>query len=233
MTEVLQAGHCRFGDYPHAASVLDEVYRQDCYHLQEIPRYAVVIDVGAFYGEFGILCARERECKVIAVEPSRESFRNLIDNVALNLVDPQFIMFNRAVGRCREHRTFLARADHPAGNLFTELASPDLQGRITSVGTLLLSDLTTCARNWRELPSTPIVLKLDCEGAESELFDDADLEHTLEGVAIVTMEWHNRDGKRYADHLEWLGFTVALTGSGHPRPAWEPGMNGGLIFAQR
>lgn len=223
---LIKAGQCRFLDAPHALEILDEVYHQDCYRLGEVPRESTVIDAGAFYGEFGILCAVERGCSVIAIEPNKEAINVLLQNLELNGITEKFATLECALThRLRRDRKLVLRADHPAGNALSDLINQPGIAAIP-VDTISLPELIGLVN------SNSIVLKLDCEGAEAEIFED-DIERSLANVSIVTMEWHNRDGKRYADKLSELGFKVELAGGGNPRPPWEPGMNGGLIFARR
>ena len=55
------------------------------------------------------------------------------------------------------------------------------------------------------LDPVPICVKMDCEGAEQEIFED---EEWLKDVSLVLLEFHNADGPRYREILERHGFYV-------------------------
>jgi FkbM family methyltransferase len=53
----------------------------------KLKRGNVVIDVGAYVGGFSIYCSKiVKEGKVIAIEPNKENFKRLIENLKLNKV---------------------------------------------------------------------------------------------------------------------------------------------------
>ena len=56
----LTYGNLRLLNVPHGKPVYDEVLVEDCYGLESIPHNGIVIDIGGYYGEFGIWCAKNR-----------------------------------------------------------------------------------------------------------------------------------------------------------------------------
>ncbi len=236
----------RLLNVPCTDVVAQEVFEQDCYELDLIPEGAIVLDVGAFYGEFALRCAIEKRCDVIAYEPCKANREILALNVSINDFTEQFgsaalyrssgtrrsFVYVRpmAVGASCGPRTFLSRPEHPAGSMLaSEAAKYDLAGVASEVDcTTLAAEAawTTAGQDGR-----PLVVKLDCEGAEHEIFSDL---AWLERVSVLVMEWHNRDGAHFRDVLEANGFAASIAGSGpKPRPTWEPGMAGGLLWAVR
>lgn len=225
----------RLLNVPCTDVVAQEVFEQDCYELDLIPEGAIVLDVGAFYGEFALRCAIEKRCCVVAYEPCSRNREILGLNISLNEIglsrSSGSMVYIRpmAVGASCGQRAFLSRPEHPAGSMLaSEAAKYDLAGVASEVEcTTLEAEIA-----WTTAGSSrPLVVKLDCEGAEHEIFSDLTW---LDCVSVLVMEWHDRDGAHFRDVLASHGFDASIAGSGpKPRPTWEPGMAGGLLWAVR
>lgn len=229
MSPFITVGNARFLNVPHAAEVLDEIVAQDCYRLDSIPDGSLVIDVGAFYGEFGIICYKNKNCNVVAYEPARENYRIATYNAELNSCNRsvRYCLNHMAVGGSSGWTEFFYRSDHPAGSLI----DGSKFGVSENVQTTTLIRAIKSPIVNRGIHES-VVVKLDCEGSEVDIFNN-DLEW-LALTNIVTMEWHNHDGDVYAKILEENGFTVELEGGGpKPRPKWDKSLGGGLLFAKR
>ena len=230
MTELpfITCGNTRLLNLPHAAEVIHEVWDEDCYRLNEIPDGSIVLDVGAFYGEFGLICRKNKDCSVIAYEPARSNFEIAELNSVANRVRTQYVLYRSAIssiGGCLG--SIFYRANHPAGS-----GSIPCDGGIketmlqTTLNLAIDGAITSFGR------SKTITVKLDCEGSERSIFEDDP--SWIQHVHIVTMEWHNHDGDFYAGILEKNGFAVELEGGGpKPRPKWDRSIGGGYLFAKR
>lgn len=226
---IINVGPVRLLNVPHAAAVAREVWDDDCYRLSEIPDGSVVIDAGAFYGEFGLICHIAKNCDVIALEPAPLNLEIARLNVRLNIMGRGFLLLAAALGSATGERILKYRFDHPAGSLLG-VYGQDVVGFKQSVSCVTMSDIIDDVR-LRHGDKAKVVVKLDIEGAEREVFSDPSW---LAAVSIVTMEWHNHDGDRYATILRAHGFDVDVTGGGPPpRPPWDPSIGGGLLFAKR
>ena len=226
---VLTFGKVRLVNVPHAEAVAREIFDEDCYDFARVPEGAVVLDVGAFYGEFSLRCAVEKRCIVFAYEPSPANLEILQLNRKLNGYPPNFCVLARAVGR-PGRRAFVSRPEHPAGSMLEdEAARHGLAGDVTAVECVSIGDeIIACEARGS---TRPLVVKLDCEGAEHEIFADT---RWLDDVAVLLMEWHNHDGGHFRDLVAPRGFDVRLEGGGpKPRPAWDPSIGGGLLLASR
>lgn len=232
----LRYGRIRLLDVPHAKVVADEIFDQDCYYLDTFPERALVIDVGAFYGEFALRSAVEKRSRVFAYEPSPENRRVLEENCRANLEllrqegTPEITILPVALGRSGR-RGFMTRPEHPAGSMFADAAvGYGLIGSVSEVDCVNLAD--EVERLHAEFPGEPICLKLDCEGAEVEIFEGS--LSWLRLVSLVTMEWHNQNGRHFRDLFEREGFSTKLEGGGpKPRPTETDGYHGGLVHARR
>jgi FkbM family methyltransferase len=221
----LQYGRLQLLNVPHAKTLYDEVLVQDVYRRETVPPNAIVLDVGGCFGEFGIWCAEVRSCHVKIFEPSPVWLIARF-NALLNYCSAEVI--NAAIGSRNEHRRpFHYRADVPYGSRLASIGqdSPCVQKEVHVVTTVkcftIQSQIQAARAEAGQAP--PIVVKLDCEGAEQEIFDD---EGWLDQVAMVMMEFHLKDGPRYREALARHGFKVETN---EPNPdAWR-----GNIYATK
>ena len=199
----------RLLNVPTAQHLCEEVFVQDCYRRKLIPPSAIVLDVGGCFGEFGIWCQFHRACYVRIYEPSPVWWIARF-NALLNGSNAQVI--NAAIGRSNGRREFRFRPDAPYGSRLSGIGmnSPCVQAEEHQVMTVdcitLRSQIDTARFEAGERP--PICVKLDCEGAEQEIFED---ESWLDAVSVVMMEWHFKDGPRYREVLARHGFKVETT----------------------
>lgn len=225
----LTYGAVKLLNVPYAAEVAREIFDEDCYNFDRIPAGSIVLDIGAFYGEFAIRCVMEKQCRVIACEPSYQNRRILELNRELNkLTDDQLAISPLAIGTPGP-RNFQYHPEHPAGSMLKPHDVEALSANVYAVDCVGIEDLIRVAKNrWGDLP---ICVKMDCEGAEHEIF--ADLEW-IDQVTVIAMEWHCYDGEHFRSLIEPRGLSVHVEGGGpKPRPAWDPSIGGGLLFAVR
>lgn len=196
---ILTYGNLRLLNIPYAKPVYDEVLGpEDCYRREGIPKGSTVIDIGAFCGEFGLWCAVNKECRVIMVEPSLN--HHIISyNKEINLkhFKNEVVIVEGAIGGVDEPRAYSYNWDAPAKSALGEAGD----SIVTDCRTL--SHLLKLARS-----NTFTVVKLDCEGAEREIFGD---ESWLDRVQMVLLEFHNQDGEYYRNILKKHGFTLDTT----------------------
>jgi len=229
---ILNYGNVRLLNVPFAKAVADEVFLEDCYRFDEIPDDSVVFDIGGFYGEFGIRCWKEKKCLVSVYEPSLINFQILQLNVELNKNNCGIaIDIYRAVISGEEGlRSFSYNPDHPAGSILSGFTHTYDNVIAECVESFRLKPQTQLAKF--RYPHKKICVKMDCEGAEKEIFESD--QTWMDDVDLVTMEWHNYDGDYYAGFLEKKGFVVELEGGGpQPRPKWDKTIGGGLLFAKK
>lgn len=223
MTQFDEYNTVKLLNVPHAFEVGEEVILHDCYRIKSLPGNAIVIDIGGFYGEYGILAHRQGAKFVAVFEPSSVNYAIMQAHVMLNDLDGRcdFMTFETAVVDYDGVIKFRHDLEHPAGSSISGFGYPvdcaDISGILNNFGARFEFD--------------PIVVKIDAEGAEERIFQNLEW---LERVEYLTMEFHNYDGQKYADILHNAGFTVELEGAGPPpRPTWNESIQGGLLHAKR
>jgi FkbM family methyltransferase len=221
MSHFLTYGNLTLLNVEGCKAVYDEVLVEDCYRREQIPQGAIVLDVGGFGGEFGIWCAKNRNARVRIYEPSPLVTVSHANN---NLNGTLALVLDVAIAKQVEKRllNFLPETSWSSRLAGLDHVSCAVQSSTPKeVQCLTLPDEIEDMR--RDHPALPIVVKLDCEGAESEIFED---ESWLSQVAMVLMEFHNQDGEAYRKVLRRHGFKVETN---EPNPdAWR-----GLIYARK
>lgn len=211
-------------------SMVNEVFNEDVYKVGAIPFGSVVVDLGAHIGTFTLRCAVERGCKVYSYEPLTETFTVLMENVRLNGLEGKVETFKQAVGKTcqiREFR-FYPKAyqssrfrEHLPSSERLEEWKEEMVEAVTLKNVFEDNDIEECE-----------ALKMDIEGAEKEILVNKWSEF-LKKAKRILVEWHHYDGHVYADNLRQLGFSVLLTGTGVPRPPYDPTFERGMLYAER
>ena len=186
-----------------------DIFLDDCYGLRTFPNgVQAVLDIGAHAGLFS-LAARVRfpEAQIHAYEPNPQmhSFLARQADVAC------FSFFGDAVG-LSEGRVTL---DFGEDSVHTRVVyDPHSAIRCTSFSEAVA-----------RLSKTPILVKLDCEGAEWEILRDT---VTWRNVRFLTMEYHLWAGYTLVDlrqRVESMGFVI--------KSLADTGDEFGILIAQR
>ncbi len=223
----LRYGNTKLLNLPHAEAVAEEVIKDDCYRIDHIVEGSIVIDIGAFYGEFAI-AAFWRGHKVWAFEPDSDNFSVLNQNFVLNGCPIDIRCFNYGVSNKIENPTFIQQDDHPAGNRVKKPNEGGILKCFPTIECVPMSNIVSQVRA-RHGKEALIFVKMDCEGMETEIFKDSTW---IKEINQISMEWHNHDGDLYRDILMSHGFNVTLEGGGPPpRPAYDKSIGGGLLHA--
>jgi FkbM family methyltransferase len=153
-----------------------EIFYNHCYGKLRLDSSDVVLDCGGNIGLFS-LYASPRVKSVVAVEPLRQNFEMLVQNIERNKLE-----------NVKPLRTGVYSSDcilplygkGAGANLYRNIFSDDLE----YVHTVTI-DQISCA-----LGIVFSVLKIDVEGAEAEALKGA--RETLKHVKLVVLEYHSR-----------------------------------------
>jgi FkbM family methyltransferase len=185
-------------------ATINEMFVQNTYLAD--PRFAIaagdrVLDIGANIGAFTLLAARAApRGKVCAVEPETGNFAVLQQNIALNRAE-NVDLLQVAVGASEGHAVISA-----AGILSSTVGDSG-----SSAQTVPQVTLASLVARLGEVD----LLKMDCEGAEFDIFFSTPLP-VLQKIRRITMEYHNasaaRSGAALGDILINAGFEVMIRG---------------------
>jgi FkbM family methyltransferase len=219
MSPFLTYGNLTLLNVEGMKAAYDEVLVEDCYRREQIPQGAIVLDVGGFGGEFGIWCDKNRDACVRIYEPSPIG---IVAEANCRISESEAWVVSAAIGNSNCDRFIEFSTAHPTGSHFADVVDGECVSPLKKVICLTLPEQIRDMRN-RYGAGLPVVVKLDCEGAEREIFDD---ESWLPEVHMVLLEFHFKDGERYREILRRHGFTVE-TNESNPE-AWR-----GLIWATK
>lgn len=190
-------------------SILTEVLLERKYFPKgfALRKDAVVVDLGAHIGIFSVLTNR----KTFAVEPSKENFELLLEQIKLNNAD--VIPFKLAIADKRGSLK-LYRGMHSAR--FSLVRKENTGYEI--VKALPLKDFFEKNKIKR-----CDLLKIDVEGAEFKILY-ATPKETFNKIDNILMEWHRVDGadiEKLTKFLNNLGYNVRF------------GFDGGFLYATK
>ena len=166
----------------------------DEYGLGKLPyQPRTILDVGANYGLFSLLAAhRFRNAKIHAYEPNPRIFPCAAGN--LRLLDADATAFHAGVGSCSGLAEIVEGKESRCARTV-----------ISKQGTI---EIVAFRQAIERIGPTVDLLKLDCEGAEWDIFQDTE---AFEKVRLVRMEYHLTEGHRLKDLkacAQKLGFRI-------------------------
>jgi FkbM family methyltransferase len=149
--------------------------------MPQLPTGAIVVDIGAYIGDFALYASEELGARVFAYEPTAENFALLSENVALNSAAGRVAALQQAVGP-DGHLTLNVEADnddiHSSAYWYDGAEARQVES--VSLDTLIAE------HNLDRID----LLKVDCEGGEYDILPTA-TDDALAKVAAVVAELHD------------------------------------------
>lgn len=186
-----------------------------------LPKNGTVVDIGANIGCFSILAARliGSQGRVLAIEPELACFQQLVKNAELNNL-ANIIPVNVAVGAFEGTVSLCVSRNSLFSSIHPEVDAHQVVGRSRTVDCRTIETLLDTHGIDRVN-----LLKVDCEGAEYEIFDA--MTHELASrIDQICMEAHYIEGRTPADlrqRLQVLGFEWKHTSPLYARRLQAPG----------
>lgn len=212
------------------AQIVDEIWVQNVYEvhalmMRDLPenRDGVVIDLGANFGAFTIMCGM-LGAQVVAYEPNPDNFTVLQDHLRMNrLLHASKVKAVRAAVSA-EDGTVSVEGEYGESTVRALLPDPGLGEEVPrEVRSVPAFSLDTVLNDY------PIVdiLKVDVEGSEYQIVDGASVD-TLAKVKYLAMEFHGANNSTLSKPpvgamLEKLSEVFVLKMVGSAR-------KGGMIF---
>ncbi len=168
-----------------------------------------VVDVGAHIGIFTVLASSLGAEKVLAYEPSG-NFELLQRNAEINQLI-NVTAFNLAVAGEKGKRKLFLAANRASDNTLISNEHQRNSWCAVDVETTTLEEIFALNKLKRIN-----FLKMDCEGAELEVFSNTAPE-TLMRIDLIAMEYHNGNDKHIAQLLDAANFEVTNRARGQYR----------------
>lgn len=180
--------------------VYKEIFVEDVYQLSldEVSGKGV-LDLGGHYGLFALYCASKNAKSIISVEPNHLNLNKFIENTK---------NINTKV---------ICAAVSPFKDMITTIDNNGCGSR-TGIGSQLVSTITLSSLLNLFNSSLDLILKVDIEGAEYDLFYRNDPE-LFKRFKIIVLEAHNHnpetlgdEANRLCNYIENLGYNSAING---------------------
>jgi FkbM family methyltransferase len=180
-------------DGPDAAFIAWEVLCGSVYKTTLPWNKAIVIDVGMNLGFASLAFLRESWCQhVYGFEPSEKTFLRARKNLSLNpKYSARCTMMNFGLG-AETSRLVLHAAKGQSGNatMVPQVVRSQVSDNVREEVEIRRADKVLEDLYARIGPDTPIVLKMDCEGAESLIFAVLS-DELIRRPDVVLLEWHS------------------------------------------
>lgn len=168
-----------------------------------VPAGSAIVDIGANIGMYSLHACRSGASEVIAVEPVSDSAALLSRNLEPFREHTRIELIEKAVTSRQHKKAFLPKASSPYSRMDTESSSA--RPGYAEVPSITLDEVIASCQSERIS-----ILKLDCEGAEWDIFSDSD-PNTLKKIDAIRMELHSKKGKDPSlilDQLDAAGFKI-------------------------
>jgi len=202
---VVNYGRISFEFRPEMADhfIITNVYEKNGYQYPDDMSGMVVLDVGGNIGASAVLAA-ERGAKVYAYEPEKSNFELLEKNIERNGFEGRIVAVNEGIGIAGERNLYLHKSNSGCHSAYL-MDGQDLDEFIyTKIKVVDL--LTVFLRH--ELKKVDW-LKLDCEGSEGDIIDQAIASGVIRNVEKIAIEFHDGLERKYIPILsEWFNVRV-------------------------
>jgi FkbM family methyltransferase len=187
-------GFSFLGRVPDDIFFVGEIFLENTYNL-DMPDDTCVIDVGMNSGLVTLSMARRDAVKEVhSFEPFPETMARARANIAINpAIAGKISTYQVGLSNADEDRTFMvADATNSGAATIRETGSGiPVPLSIRDTAGMVAPIIDAALAKGRR-----IVMKIDCEGSEFEIFDSLERARLLDKVSVFMIEWHRiYDGK--------------------------------------
>jgi FkbM family methyltransferase len=174
----------------------------------EQARGGTVVDIGAHVGLFSVYASRVIGAKrIVSVEPDSTNFQLLSRNVSANAIENATLVNAAVAGESGEKRIYIDPSNTGGHGFYSRGVHSKL------VKTFSLSELFEASR-----VAECSLLKMDCEGAEMEVFEGAE-DELLTRVSAIVLEYHLDEYpverlEMFQKRIETIGFDIEVQPTG-------------------
>jgi len=190
------------------AKILIEVFLEKVYLKYFSPGpNPIIVDIGAYIGDFSIYAAKNLNAHLIAYEPALENFLIFEKNIQLNSLSERIKAINKAVG---ERGEIILNVKKDGDEIYVS-SHMDENGEKRKVQSDTLEDVLKL-NNLTKID----LLKIDCDGGEYEIFASAP-EDLFANIRNIVFEYHKitnyeRELIMIIDKLRHVGFRIKKHG---------------------
>ena len=188
--------------------ILDEVFVQNDYNFLSNQK-VVVIDIGANIGTSCLFFSKiDNVEKIYAFEPVPQTFQQALINFELNKEISKVVQFNNyGLGKNDREEVFLFDKNVKGntgvrGQMSTSFNLENVIETKVKIKNASEQIKFILAAN----PLAKIVLKMDCEGGEYEIFESLTESGMIAKIDYLMMEWHDKGADLFEEILIKNGF---------------------------
>ena len=204
--------------------IIDEVFVKMSYNFISLDKI-ILIDVGANVGISSLFFSKQDNVvKIYAFEPIDDTFNQGRDNFKRNHTVSKVIKFlNIGLAYNDREDVFMFNPNFKGNTGLRGELSPNFEKDLVTEKKVVLKDASVEIKKIIDAnPNMKIVLKMDCEGAEYEIFDNINQSGIINDIDYLLIEWHDKGAKDLENILQQNGFSFFSQNSSN---------NAGMIYA--
>jgi FkbM family methyltransferase len=153
-------------------------------------RDSIFVDIGMNVGLTSLFMASKPNIRAVyGYEPFKPTFERAVHNVALNKsIADKVRVFNYGIAARNEVLKVAINDDSGANNIFTAPANAE---KTEAIEVRNAVDVLTPVFGEAVVRSLGVIMKVDCEGAEFEIFEALNQHGLFKYVDALMVEWHS------------------------------------------
>ena len=194
---------------PHSMDlgIFHEIWDHERYtagSISVVARHGTIVDIGAHIGLFSLFASKVLQAnRIISVEPDSANFELLSKNISANHVENASLVKAAIAGESGEKRIYNTSSNTGGHSLYARGVSSIAVWTVSLTELFKASNISECS-----------LLKMDCEGAEMEILENAP-DKLLRNVSAISLEYHLDDYprerlERLKTRMQTLGFNLEI-----------------------
>lgn len=193
--------------YSMDLGIFHEIWDHERYtagSISVVARHGTIVDIGAHIGLFSLFASKVLQAnRIISVEPDSANFELLSKNISANHVENASLVKAAIAGESGEKRIYNTSSNTGGHSLYARGVSSIAVWTVSLTELFKASSISDCS-----------LLKMDCEGAEMEILENAP-DKLLRNVSAISLEYHLDDYprerlERLKTRMQTLGFNLEI-----------------------